>query len=52
MTAYGLFVERLLKQHCSLSNILAVYMYMSDIKHFALVNSIYINYFSASPPAR
>jgi len=44
--------DKLMKKHCSLTNVLAVYMYMSDIEHFALVNSIYVNYFSASPPAR
>lgn len=44
--------DRLMQQHCSLTGVLAVCVYMSDIKQFALVNSIYIDYFSASPPAR
>jgi len=44
--------ERLKKQHCGLTGVLAVNLYMSDIRHFALVNSIYVNYFSANPPAR
>ena len=44
--------DRLLQQHCSLTGVLAVCVYMSDIKHFATVNSIYVNYFSAGPPAR
>ena len=43
---------RLAMLQCSLTGVLAVYLYVSDIAHFALVNNIYVNYFSVSPPAR
>jgi hypothetical protein len=45
-------VDRLRQISCSMTDVLAVHIYVSNMADFAVLNKVYKKYFSSNPPVR
>jgi diphthine-ammonia ligase len=49
---FSFLSEILLKHDASTANLLAVHLYVQNMKNFGLINSVYKRYFDINPPIR
>ncbi|XP_066523739.1 diphthine--ammonia ligase isoform X2 [Hoplias malabaricus] len=50
--AFTQLQDELLKRSCQLKHIVLVHLYVRNMEHFTVVNSVYRSFFSLNPPAR
>jgi len=47
-----MFVDLLKKSFCGLADVVAIFMYVSDMSNYSVVNEVYMTFFFNNPPVR